>query len=350
MGRYPNQPPSIPKIIDGGTRPLWSVIIPAYNAVATLEDTLKSVLIQDRGKDNMQIEVIDDCSTQPGTEEIVNRVGKGRVTYISQLQNRGHVYTTNYGIERARGHYIHILHADDQVLPGYYEKIESLFSKYPDAGAAFTRFKNYDKIFKSFSVRKLVSPTEKFFPDLLETIAVGQPLHYVITTVKRSVYEDIGGFYGCEYGEDWLMWTRVAAKYPYAYSPEILGIYSEHTPGSVSRNSLGDYSFARDVNFVVDENIKFLPDQKKKAARSKAFEIIILWLLDEIRKYWREHKDTQLALNQINALSAIYEDDKTKAHAKRVATEIVTGKESNMVRVKRKLKSIYNQILPAKEE
>jgi cellulose synthase/poly-beta-1,6-N-acetylglucosamine synthase-like glycosyltransferase len=46
-----------------GTRPYWSVMIPTYNPRANyLEETLNKVLQQDPGPEQMQIEVVYDCS------------------------------------------------------------------------------------------------------------------------------------------------------------------------------------------------------------------------------------------------------------------------------------------------
>ncbi len=45
-------------------RPLLSVMIPTYNCAGYLRETLASVLSQDPGPEIMQIEVIDDRSTQ----------------------------------------------------------------------------------------------------------------------------------------------------------------------------------------------------------------------------------------------------------------------------------------------
>jgi hypothetical protein len=41
-------------------------------------------LQQDMGIELMQIEVVDDCSTDNNIEELVKKVGKGRVSYFRQ--------------------------------------------------------------------------------------------------------------------------------------------------------------------------------------------------------------------------------------------------------------------------
>jgi hypothetical protein len=56
-------PPLIPGTEGPVTRPYWSVMIPTYKAQADyLVETLNSVLQQDPGPEQMQIEVVDDCS------------------------------------------------------------------------------------------------------------------------------------------------------------------------------------------------------------------------------------------------------------------------------------------------
>ncbi|HTM91087.1 MAG TPA: glycosyltransferase [Flavisolibacter sp.] len=57
-------------------------MIPVYNCYQTLGETLASVLGQDRGKDQMQIEVSDDGSTDSNVKELVEPIGKGRIGYF----------------------------------------------------------------------------------------------------------------------------------------------------------------------------------------------------------------------------------------------------------------------------
>ena len=72
---------TIPPILDGTARPLWSVMIPTYNCVNYLRETLASVLAQDPGPEIMQIEVVDDHSTKDDPAAVVEELGCGRVGF-----------------------------------------------------------------------------------------------------------------------------------------------------------------------------------------------------------------------------------------------------------------------------
>lgn len=92
----------------GSSTPAVSVVIPAYNAEATLLGTLESVL--DQAFKDIEILVVDDGSTDR-TPEIARSVG-GPIRYIVQ-ENRGVSPARNHGIGIARGRYIALLDADD---------------------------------------------------------------------------------------------------------------------------------------------------------------------------------------------------------------------------------------------
>ena len=138
--RIPQSPPEIKPLPDQVSRPLWSVMIPAYNCSQYLIENIRSVLQQDPGPERMQIEVVDDFSTDTDVESLVREIGKGRVGFFRQSQNVGSLRNFETCLNRATGHYIHLLHGDDQVNPGFYAEIEKLFTLFPEAGAAFTGF------------------------------------------------------------------------------------------------------------------------------------------------------------------------------------------------------------------
>src|SRR5918993_4921174 len=116
--RTPQAPPNIPAIHVQGPRPLWSVMIPTYNCYAYLHQTLTSVLAQDPGADQMQIEVVDDCSTDGDVEQLVQDIGKGRISFYRQPQNSGSLRNFESSINRSQGELVHILNGDAGSLTG----------------------------------------------------------------------------------------------------------------------------------------------------------------------------------------------------------------------------------------
>ena len=124
-------PPAIAAVPEGVHRPRWSVMIPTFNCANYLRQTLESLLSQAPGPDEMQIEVIDDCSTKDDPEAVVRDVGKGRVDYHRKPQNEGAIANFNTCIERSRGDLVHILHGDDWILPEFYKTIEQTAEKFP---------------------------------------------------------------------------------------------------------------------------------------------------------------------------------------------------------------------------
>src|SRR5260370_192200 len=79
--------PPIEPVAGGLPRPLWSVMIPAYNCADYLRHTLRGVLDQDPGPDRMQIQVVDDCSTKDDPAAVVREMGGGRIRYFRQPKN-----------------------------------------------------------------------------------------------------------------------------------------------------------------------------------------------------------------------------------------------------------------------
>jgi glycosyltransferase involved in cell wall biosynthesis len=88
-------------------------MIPVYNCYNTIGETIASVLEQDPGKEIMQIEVVDDGSTDGNVQELVERLGRGRIEYFRKDYNQGSLANFETCINRARGKLVHLLHGDD---------------------------------------------------------------------------------------------------------------------------------------------------------------------------------------------------------------------------------------------
>jgi glycosyltransferase involved in cell wall biosynthesis len=228
------QPVTIEPISQEINRPFWSVMIPTYNRIKYLEETLRSVLEQDPGANEMQIEVIDNCSTEVDVEAIVKQIGNGRISFYRQPINVGMAGNWNACINRAKGHWVHILHDDDTVLSGFYETLRAALEKDSSVGAAFCRHIYIDEEGHWMNFSPLEIRTAGFFPNSLERFAGGVSVQCASMVVRRSVYEKLGGFYEqLQYMPDNEMWKRIAVHYPIWYEPKILTCYRS-TPTSVT--------------------------------------------------------------------------------------------------------------------
>ena len=271
QSRIPESPPVVPPLEHGERRPRWSVMIPVYNCSQYLEAVLDSVLCQDEGPSRMQIEVIDDGSTDADVEEIVMRKGKGRVGYFRQAENLGSLRNFHTCLLRARGELVHLLHGDDIVRSGFYRKMGELFDSYPAIGAAFCRYAYIDEKGKFLYHHEAEMDRDGIPGNWLQRLCERQRIQYVAMVVKREVYERLGGFYGVEYGEDWEMWVRIAARYQMAYTPDVLAEYRRHY-SSISGKTFVTARNMDCLRWVMERVAEYLPREEagsvSRASRS----------------------------------------------------------------------------------
>src|SRR5262245_22775984 len=97
--------PAIPAVPGGVARPRWSVMIPTYNCAGYLEETLASVLAELPDPAAAQIEVVDNASSDR-PEDVVERLGRGRVAFHRHPENTGAIANFNACIARSRGHLV----------------------------------------------------------------------------------------------------------------------------------------------------------------------------------------------------------------------------------------------------
>jgi glycosyltransferase involved in cell wall biosynthesis len=267
--RIPTSPPMITPVSPAEKRPLWSVLIPTYNCMEWLRQTLESVLVQDPGPEKMQIEVVDDCSTDGDVGALVQEIGKGRIGFFREENNRGSLRNFETCLNRSKGYLVHLLHGDDLVLNGFYKEVEKLFLQFPQAGAAFTRYAYIDDKNDITPPGKELLNEPGIIGDFLLQIAQKQLLQAAAMVVRRSVYEHLGSFFAVHYGEDWEMWTRIAAHYPVAYSPTCLALYrgGQGHSASITSNSLKTGQNIRDITKVIEIVQNYLPKEKRKSLK-----------------------------------------------------------------------------------
>lgn len=93
--------------------PLVSVIVPVYNVEQYLDECLNS--IRQQTYKNIEIIVVEDCSTDNSLNTLTKHLEDPRVKLIQHEKNSGLSAARNTGIDTAKGNYIIFIDSDDLV-------------------------------------------------------------------------------------------------------------------------------------------------------------------------------------------------------------------------------------------
>ncbi len=229
-------------------RPFWSIMIPTYNSGAFLDEALASVLAEDEGPERMQIMVVDDASDRDDPEALVARLGRGRVQFLRQERNVGHIANFHTCLAASRGLVVHLLHGDDLVEPGFYRALGRGMASDERIGAAFCTSRFIDAAGEVLGSTEPLLARPGPLPSPAEQLARQQHVMTPSMVVRRTVYEALGGFdrrLACS--EDWEMWVRIAADYPIWHDPRPLARYRMHAGSNTGRHiaAAEDMAFTR---------------------------------------------------------------------------------------------------------
>jgi glycosyltransferase involved in cell wall biosynthesis len=216
---------------------LVSVVIPAYNASATIDETLRSVRSQTHGA--LEIIVVDDGSPDDtGTIAKRHAAIDDRIRIITQ-ENEGLAAARNAGWRRAGSDLIAFLDADDLWAPTKIERqIQALQAGGPHVGLVYCWYVRIDSQSTITGVWEGARAGGQVLELILASNFVGNGSSAL---VRRQALIDANGFdgglraAGAEGCEDWLVLCRVAEKYSYAVVPEYLIGY-RYLPHNMSSN------------------------------------------------------------------------------------------------------------------
>jgi glycosyltransferase involved in cell wall biosynthesis len=206
-----------------------SVIIPAYNAMQYLPETLDSVLLQTYT--NYEIIIVNDGSSD-SIVEWAPQYKDSRIRLITQV-NQGVSAARNKGIENSTGEYIAFLDADDLWAPEYLEKQVNYLDNYPHVGVTYTWTKLIDEDGNSINRVFASHASGMIWKKLLgnDVISTGSS-----AVVRRQCVNKVGGFdIQLAHAEDLDFWLRIAKEYEFAVIKEPLVSYRQH-PYNVTKN------------------------------------------------------------------------------------------------------------------
>lgn len=244
-----------------------SVIIPAYNLQEYIEETIFRVLRQTYR--NLEIIVVDDCSTDRTGEIVENLVEKEkRLKYIKLKSNSGAAVARNTAIEEAKGRYIAFLDGDDLWTENKIEKQISLL-KLKNGAFCYSAIEMID------CEGNLIRQKNRIIPEVNYKILLRNTIIATSTVlVDRKI---IGNFQMPlrRSGQDYATWLMLLRNGTVAYGiDEALVQYRLGRNGSLSETKSKNYKKVWHVQ-VEDEGIS------KTAATLNSF----FYLINAVKKY-----------------------------------------------------------------
>ena len=258
-----------------GKRPFWSVMLTVYRRTCYLEQALRSVLAQAPGPEDMQIQVISDGpddAMQTEIEAMIRSIAGDRVGSYRQTDRAGQPEIFNVCLQRAHGLWVHLLHDDDWVAPGFYEALRAGILQAPEIGAAFCRQTIVDEEGRKVGLSLLERETPGRIEGWVDLIGCCCRLQTPSIVVRREAYERLGGY--CPQARsafDWEMWQRLSVHYPVWFEPKPLAFFRQSSGSESARLTALGQQIA-DTREVIEIARTYLPGAQADTLSRRAGE------------------------------------------------------------------------------
>lgn len=201
-----------------------SIIIPLYNKVKSITQTLNCVMQQ--SYQDFEVVVVDDGSTD-GSIDIVHKFLDERIRVVSK-SNGGVSSARNVGIKEAKYNYIALLDSDDYWESNYLEEQARMITDFPQAAMWGMGWGYIEKEgCKTMQAHYTDTPNLRGYVDNHWNKTKKSNIFCSSSVViRKDVFEKVGYFdERMAYSEDLDMWWRIILNYPVAFNSKILAFY-----------------------------------------------------------------------------------------------------------------------------
>lgn len=116
-----------------------AVVIPCFNDGALVGEAVASV----REREPIEVVVVDDCSTEPATRAVVDRLEADGVRVVRHARNRGLGEARMSGVAATSAPYVFPLDADDLCVPGTLAAMADLLDADPGAAVCLGDYEEF---------------------------------------------------------------------------------------------------------------------------------------------------------------------------------------------------------------
>jgi len=278
--------------------------MPNYNHASFLPQSLAAVARQSVPAN--EIIVVDDASTD-NSIEVLESLARQYPTLkiLRNPVNLGVAGAINRGLEAATGDFVTLPGADDEVMPGFFEKCLRLLAEHPDAGlcAGICRMFDTDSNL-SYNFGLHITDQPCFLsPDRIMEL-VRQDRFLVFTAAmfwRRDAMAKAGNFQkDLRWHTDWWPLFALAFRHGVCFVPEVLAEFRSK-PSSFSNKGKKKFKAQVEIlRYALDlldrpENQDVAPLFRKSGVLAP-FGKEMLWLVLFHSRYWRNLNPTYLRL------------------------------------------------------
>ena len=255
---------------------LVTIIIPVYNNVEYLKDSLASVVSQTYPY--IEIIVVDDGSKKHGQIVNICKQFKKKINIIKLAKNQGVSSALNMGILASKGQYINWLSHDDLFTPTKIDdQMKLIRGSYNNI--SITNFIVWDTE-KNTKTRS--KQQEKDFANFKERILTRDIFNFCTFLIPRSLFFKNLFNEQLKYTQDYDMMLRLTNKANFSFLNKDLFISRKH---SKQGSNIKKKEWISEKNNFYIKNITFYLELLKKSSIIKIFCILTLLYLKKLENF-----------------------------------------------------------------
>lgn len=281
-----------------------SIIIPLYNKAPYIKKALEIVCSQTY--QDWECIIMDDGSTDGSGElakQVISELSDRRFRLLSQA-NAGVAAARNNAVKQSSGELLCFLDADDWWDPIFIKEMVHFAEQVPSAGLWASNYIYYKPGKTHVGVSNLA------YEDTTHTIfnypksytqGTGMPVWTGAVMMRRSIFDEMGGFpLGVRLGEDFLLWAKVALRYPVAFLDKPLAYYNNDVPAALraTRNLHDPQKHMLYLLEPLENEVARLSDAQQTDWR----KLLSMLRANGLLEYWLDERYHNLATKELQKI------------------------------------------------
>lgn len=264
-----------PSSARGGTWPTISIVTPSFNQAQFIEETIRSVLLQDYPQ--LEYFVVDGGSTD-GTVAVIRKYERWLSGWVSE-PDRGQAHALNKGFQRCAGDILGYLNSDDIYSPGALQRVGADASGVDDPGRVWLCYPVED--FDETGPWRTV--IQRGSGDLLDWILPRMALHQPGVFWSSAIQRSCSGFderLHLAFDRDFFMRAIArGARFVTMPGPAVarFRLHAASKTVSDAGSSERESRFQREFDSISERMMRLLPREQRKEAFQHFLRRDLVW-------------------------------------------------------------------------